>query len=69
MKYLVTFLLMSCSIHKTSLHGTVDIIEREWCSVELADQSSTAILIKLSDRDRDEIKEGDQIIFYYKVEK
>jgi hypothetical protein len=56
-------------MHKASLQGTVDVVENEWCSVEIEDQSGATMMVKLSASERDKIKEGDQIIFYYRVDK
>jgi hypothetical protein len=59
---------MSCAHHKTPITGTIDVVEEEWCAIEVEDANNTVTWIKLNKRKLRHIKEGDKVTFYVKVE-
>ena len=69
MKNLFLFFLMTgCSMHRTSINGTVDVIDGDWCTVEVDSATSAAIWVKINRKKMKDIKEGDRVVFYIKVE-
>jgi len=64
MKYLLAMLLVGCTHKRIALVGTVDIIEDEWCTVELVGESDNPTWVKLNNRQMKSVKEGDRVIFY-----
>jgi len=67
MKNLILIFLMGCAHHKTPMTGTIDVVEGEWCAIEIEDANNTVTWIKLNKRKLRHVKEGDKVIFYVKV--
>jgi len=68
MRILILFLLSGCSMHRTTMTGTVDVVEGEWVSIEVSSASDAKTWVKLNRKNMRVLKEGDKVIFYVKVE-
>lgn len=67
MKYLLAILLVGCAHQRVALVGTVDIVEDEWCTVEIVGDSDGPTWVKLNNRQMKKVKEGDRVIFYVDI--
>ena len=66
--YALPFFLLSCSMHRTSMKGTVDVVEDDWVSVEVNSANNVKTWVKLNRKQLRSLKEGDKVIFYVRVE-
>ena len=67
-KLFLFFLMTGCSMHRTSINGTVDVIEDDWCIVEVDPLTSRSVWVKVSKKKMSNIKEGDRVVFYVRIE-
>ena len=42
-KFILLFLMTGCSVHRTAIKGTVDVIEDNWCSIEVNSESNESL--------------------------
>ena len=68
MKYLFLILMSGCSMHRTTMSGTVDVVEGEWVSIEVTSANDAKTWVELNRKNMRVLKEGDKVVFYVKVE-
>jgi len=68
MKYLFLLLMTGCAMHKTTMLGTVDVIDGEWVSIEVTSAEDTKTWVRLNRKNMRVLKEGDKVVFYVRVE-
>lgn len=68
-KVLLLLLMSGCSMHmhRTAIKGTVDVIEDDWCAVEVDAESANSMWININSKRMKNVKEGDKVVFYVKV--
>ncbi len=67
MRYLLLLTMLGCSMHRTTLQGTVDVVEGEWVSVEVNSATDAKTWVRINRKNIRGLKEGDKVIFYVKV--
>ena len=67
MRYLLLLAMLGCSMHRTTLQGTVDVVEGEWVSVEVNSATDAKTWVRINRKNMRGLKEGDKVIFYVKV--
>ena len=66
-KVFLLLLMTGCSMHRTAIKGTVDVIEGDWCAVEVDAESANSMWININSKRMKNVKEGDKVVFYVKV--
>lgn len=66
MRYLLLLLLLGCSMHRTTMKGTVDNIDGEWVAVEVINENDAKTWVKLNKQQFRSLKEGDKVVFILK---
>ena len=66
-KFILVFLMTGCSVHRTAIKGTVDVIEDNWCAIEVDSENNENLWVNIDSRKIKNIKEGDKVVFYVRV--
>ena len=59
--------MTGCSVHRTAIKGTVDVIEDNWCSIEVNSESNESLWVNIDSKKMKNVKEGDKVVFYVRV--
>ena len=64
----LALMVAGCSMHRTTMTGTVDVVDGEWVSIEVVNATDAKTWVKLNRKNMRVLKEGDKVVFYVKVE-